>query len=74
MTNPGADMAQVTVEMPLHLNSEMLTAVRNGELTRCDDPDEMHIRIGWLVCAYAVLVENRRIPSTQDGHDNKEGV
>lgn len=54
----GEGMTQiVTVGMPVHLPTEFLEAVRKNELTRCDDADEMHKRIGWLICAYAVLIE-----------------
>jgi hypothetical protein len=50
---------EVTVNMPLHLTSELMKAVRENELTRCDDKDEMNTRIGWLMCAYDVMVETR---------------
>lgn len=50
---------EVTVEMPLHLTNELMKAVRENDLTRCDDKDEMNTRIGWLMCAYDVMVEKR---------------
>lgn len=50
-------MSEVTVTMPLKLNSHLLNAVRNDELTSCVDKDEINKRIGWLVCAYDVLVK-----------------
>lgn len=50
---------EVTVNMPLHLTHQQIHAVRQNELTRCDDADEMNKRIGWLICAYDVIVDSR---------------
>lgn len=50
---------EVTVKMLLHPDHAMLTAVRNHELTRCEDADEMNKRIGWLLCAYDVMIDSR---------------
>lgn len=47
---------EVTVSMPLHLTPQMIRAVREDVLCSCDDKDEMNKRIGWLICAYDVLV------------------
>lgn len=45
------------ITMPLAPTSAMLRAVRNNPLTQCDEKDEMNTRIGWLICAWDVLVE-----------------
>lgn len=50
----------VMVTMPLALTPEMLRAVRQHPLTATDDKDEEHRRIGWLLCAWDVLVEHRQ--------------
>lgn len=47
---------EVKVAMPLHLTHDMIQAVRENDLTRCDDKDEMNKRIGWLICAYDAIV------------------
>lgn len=52
-------MEEVKVSMPLHLTPEMLRAVRKHEDTKCDDKDEENRRIGWLICAWDVLVAER---------------
>ena len=51
-------MPDVTVSMPLQLTREMMTAVRTNELTALP-ADEWHARLGWLICAYDVLLEFR---------------
>lgn len=48
-----------TVTVPLVLTADMLRAVRLSPLTRTEDLDEAHRRIGWLLCAWDVLVEHR---------------
>jgi hypothetical protein len=53
-------MDEVTVTMPLALTPEMLRAVRDHETTRTEDRDEWHRRLGWLLCAWDVLLEQRR--------------
>lgn len=52
-------MEEVTTQMPVFLNQELIHAVRNHDLTKCDDRDEMNKRIGWLICAYEVMVDAR---------------
>lgn len=47
---------QVSVLMPLRVTFEMLRAVRLDDLCSCEDKDEMNKRIGWLICAYDVMV------------------
>lgn len=49
-------MSQVTVEMPLSLTTEMIRAIRINEATSCNDTEEMHRRIGWLMCAYELMI------------------
>jgi hypothetical protein len=49
----------VTVQMPLQLTPEMIRAVRNDPLTSIEDKDEWHKRLGWLICAYDVLIAVR---------------
>ena len=45
------------VTMPLHLTGDMLRAVRQHPTTSCEDKDTENTRIGWLLCAWDVLVE-----------------
>ena len=58
---------EVTVNMPSHLTSELMKAVREHEDTRCEDKDEMNLRIGWLMCAYDVIIQERRAALTRRG-------
>ena len=53
-------MSEVTVMMPLTLTQEMIRAVREDPTTGVDDLDEWHARLGWLLCAWDVLVSYRR--------------
>jgi len=54
MTDP------VTITMPLQLTPEMIKAVRAHPTTVVDGGlDAEHTRIGWLLCAWDVLVESR---------------
>ena len=56
MANP------VTVTMPLELTSGMLRAVRDHDTTKTEDREEWHRRLGWLLCAWDVLVSQRLPP------------
>lgn len=58
----GLTMNPVTVTMPLALSQEMLRAVKEHDTTKTEDRDEWHRRLGWLLCAWDVLVEHRRQP------------
>jgi hypothetical protein len=49
----------VMVTMPLQLTPEMIKAVRAHPTTSVEYKDDEHARIGWLLCAWDVLVENR---------------
>jgi hypothetical protein len=46
----------VTVAMPLQLTPEMIRAVRTDPTTAVADMEEWHARLGWLICAWYVLV------------------
>ena len=37
----------------------MIRAVRDNPLTKVEDRDEWHARLGWLICAWDVLIEAR---------------
>lgn len=52
-------MNPVTVTMPLELTVDMLRAVRLDPMTSTVDKDEENRRIGWLLCAWDVLVAKR---------------
>lgn len=52
-------MNPVTVTMPLELTGEMLRAVRDHDTTKTEDREEWHRRLGWLLCAWDVLVAHR---------------
>ena len=51
-------MADVTVTMPLVLTPEMMRAVRDDPLCQVDG-EQWHARLGWLICAWDVLVAQR---------------
>lgn len=55
-------MNEVTVTMPLVLTPEMLRAVRDDDTTKTEGREEWHRRLGWLLCAWDVLVQHRRDP------------
>ncbi len=55
---------EVKVTMPLVLTLEMIRAVRDHDTTSTDDRDEWHRRLGWLICAWDVLVEHRAVPGS----------
>lgn len=52
-------MKPVTVTMPLAITPEMMAAVREDATTKTEDRDEWHRRLGWLICAWDVLVDAR---------------
>ena len=53
---------EVTVTMPMALTPEMLRAVKEHDTTKTEDRDEWHRRLGWLLCAWDVLLEHRLDP------------
>jgi hypothetical protein len=55
-------MSEITVTMPISLTHEMLRAVRDDPTTSVEGRDEWHTRLGWLLCAWDVLVQYRREP------------
>jgi hypothetical protein len=67
----------VTVTMPLELPAAMLRAVRRHPLTSTDDQDEENRRIGWLICAWDVMVEYQRctcgVPASHETKENDRG-
>ena len=54
-------MSAVTVVMPLSLTPEMLRALRQDPTTRIEDPETRYARLGWLLCAWDVLVAARPV-------------
>lgn len=52
-------MSEVTVAMPRKITAELIEAVKNDPLTQYDDKDRMNLLIGWLVCAYDVMIKER---------------
>ena len=59
-------MSEVTVTMPLELTFEMMRAVRDDPTACIADRDAWHARLGWLMCAWDVLVQYRRMPGIPD--------
>ena len=51
MTNP------IMVQMPLQLTPELIKAVQEHPMTKCETSHEWHAKLGWLICAYGVMVE-----------------
>jgi hypothetical protein len=52
-------MEEVTVSMPVALTPELIRAVRDHPTTSADNWEEWHRKLGWLICAYDVLVAAR---------------
>ncbi len=52
-------MKPVTVMMPLALTTEMVAAVREDPTTKAEDWETWHTRLGWLICAWDVLLQAR---------------
>lgn len=55
----GPAAAVVTVTLPVNLPPEVLLLVREHPTTRTEDREEEHRRIGWLLCAWDVIVSQR---------------
>jgi hypothetical protein len=51
--------AEVFVGMPEHITTELIDAVREHDDTSVEDKDEWHKRLGWLICAYEVMIGHR---------------
>lgn len=58
-------MNDVTCTMPITLTPEMIRVIRNHPTTSIDDKEEWYTRLGWLLCAYDVLVELRLESATE---------
>jgi hypothetical protein len=52
-------MKPVTVTMPLELTPEMMRAVRDDPTTKAEDWETWHQRLGWLLCAWDVMLKAR---------------
>jgi len=50
---------EVTVNMPLHLTKEMMDAVKDHPFTSFEDKEKWHEHLGWLICAYDIIIEQR---------------
>ena len=50
---------ELCIVMPAELTARMLRALWQDETTKCADKDKMYERIGWLICAWDVLVRVR---------------
>lgn len=51
---------EVCVLMPLALSPRMITAVREDPTTKAENWEDWHAKLGWLICAYDVMLEARR--------------
>ena len=68
-------MSKVTIQMPLELSGDMLRAVRDDPTTSVEDREQWHTRLGWLLCAWDVLVKHRLTPKeAQDRGQFEEEV
>jgi hypothetical protein len=56
-------MKPVTVNLPIELTTDILRAVRLHETTSTEDKEEEHRRIGWLLCAWDVILGHRETPA-----------
>lgn len=52
-------MSEVTVKMPVALTPELTRAVRDHQTTRAENWETWHTKLGWLICAYDVLIAAR---------------
>ena len=52
----------VSICMPLALTPEMIRAVRDHPTTCSENWEEWRARLGWLICAWDVLIEHRLPP------------
>lgn len=59
----------VFVTVPLNLTPEMMRAVRDNPLTSVENMEEWHTRLGWLICAWEVLLS---VPQTLPALTPKE--
>lgn len=50
---------ELFIVMPTELTAPMLRALWQDETTKCADKEKMYERIGWLICAWDVLVQTR---------------
>jgi hypothetical protein len=65
-------MSHVTIRMPLELTGDMLRAVRDDPTTSVEDREQWHTRLGWLLCAWDVLVKHRLTPKELQGRQEFE--
>jgi hypothetical protein len=61
-------MPEVTVQMPVTLTPELIRAVRDHETTKAENWEEWHARLGWLMCAYEVMVEAHTRSNRSNGN------
>ena len=52
-------MNLVTVTVSLELTAQQIVAVREDPTTKAEDWETWHTRLGWLICAWDVLVRAR---------------
>lgn len=57
----------IAVLMPLNMTSEMMRAVRDHPFTKCETLEEWYAKLGWLICAYDVLIDHRIPPHMAEG-------
>ena len=50
---------EITVDMPLQLTREMITAIKESPLTGFHNTEKWHEHLGWLICAYDIIIEQR---------------
>lgn len=48
---------EVWVTVPKNLTPEMMRALRDSPLTGITDRDEWFSRLGWMICAWEILLE-----------------
>lgn len=60
-------MTPVSCTMPVALTPALIAAIYQDPKTTVADLDEWHLRLGWLLSVWAVLVENREMPVHPQG-------
>lgn len=54
-------MSEITVKLPATLTRDMICAVRDDPTTKAEDWETWQARLGWLVCAWEVLLRHRLV-------------
>ena len=51
-------MDKETIKLPVQVNSEIIGAIRDSRLCKCEDNDRFIENLGFFVLAYSAVVEH----------------